>query len=93
MGIADYYAVEKENPRAARRIVEAIEETCRRAGEDPQLGEARPDLGTGIRSKRVLQYRFRVYFRPASPRSHARVQIIRILHQAQDVDRAFRRAF
>jgi plasmid stabilization system protein ParE len=85
--IADFYAVERKNPAAARRVVQAIRATCQRAGEDPLLGRARSELGEHLRSKIVLEYPYLVYFR-ASPRG--RVEIVRILHQARDVETAFR---
>jgi len=88
-GISDFYAVERGNPSVARRVVQAIRGTCRRAGEDPQLGRARPELGTGIRSKVVLEYPYLVYFRNAPATGPAPVQIVRILHQSRDVEAAF----
>ena len=69
--------------------MQAIRETCRRAGEDPQLGRSRPELGLSVRSKVVLEYPYLIYFRPAPPRVRVRVQIIRILHQARDVESVF----
>jgi plasmid stabilization system protein ParE len=71
--------------------VQAIRHTCRRAGEDPQLGRNRPDLGPGVRSKLVLEYPYLIYFRLTPPGGRARVEILRVLHQARDVEGAFSR--
>jgi len=61
--IADFYAVQKQNPPAARRVIQAVNATCQRAGVDPQLGRQRPELGAEIRTKIVLEYPYTVYFR------------------------------
>lgn len=70
-------------------MISAIRDTCRRAGEDPQLSCSRDELGSDFRSKVVLEYPYLVFFRPSPPDSGFRVQVIRILHQAQDVEAAF----
>lgn len=82
--------MERQNPPAARRVVQAIRDTCRRAGEDPQLGRNRPELGPEVRSKVVLEYPYMIYFRIAPATVQARVEILRILHQRRDVKAAFR---
>lgn len=87
--IADFYAVTRQNPGAARRVVEAIRRTCGRAGEAPHLGRDRAELGPGIRSRVVVDYPYLIYFRAAPPAVDAAVQVARILHQARDVESAF----
>ena len=67
----------------------AIRQTCRRASEDPQLGRGRDELGPNVRSKVVLDYPYLVYFRPAPPHAGTRIQVIRVLHQARDVEHVF----
>lgn len=69
--------------------MQAIRDTCRRAGDDPELGRHRPDLGAEVRSKVVLEYPYAIYYRHAPSRLRARVQVIRVLHQARDVGGAF----
>ncbi len=85
----DFYAIEKENPSAALKVLEEIRAACRRAGEDPGQCERRPDLGPDVRSRIVHRYPFRIYFRPAVPTAGFRVEVIRILRQQQDVGAAF----
>jgi plasmid stabilization system protein ParE len=53
------------------------------------LGRHRPELGPDVRSKVVLDYPYLVYFRPAPRAARVRVQVVRVLHQARDLDRAF----
>lgn len=84
--IIRYYAVDKANPSAAENVVRAIRDTCKRAGEDPETGRARPDIRPGVRVKLVRGYPFAVYFRIAQPGAAFRVQILRILHQRRSVD-------
>lgn len=86
--IADYYALWKKNPQAARWVVNATRETCARAGEDPQLARDREELGPQVQSKMVLEYPYMVYFRRAPAPVGTRIQAIRILHQARDVETA-----
>lgn len=59
------------------------------AGEDPQLSRVRQELGPRVQSKIVRDYPYSVYFRRAPSHVRARVQVVRILHQARDVEAAF----
>lgn len=81
--------MERKNPSAARKVVRAIRETCRRAGEEPGLASCRDDLGPGVRSRMVLEYPYRVYFLLTPQRQPASIRVIRILHQRRDVESAF----
>jgi plasmid stabilization system protein ParE len=58
-------------------------------GKDPRLGRDRPELGVGVRSKIVLEYPYLIFFRP-TPRGDA--DVIRVLHQARELEAAFREA-
>ena len=47
--IAYYIAVDDGRPITADRIVREIHDTCELYARNPQLGEARPDLGNNVR--------------------------------------------
>jgi toxin ParE1/3/4 len=76
-GIADY--IRRDNPAAARKVVEAIREVCRTTlVMFPAGGTRRDDLSPGLRCFSVGSYV--IYFRNRNP-----VVIVRILHGARDV--------
>ena len=73
--IKDYIA--QDSPDAARNWQVAINEKCRRLGDTPGIGVARPEVIPGIRSFPVGSYLI-IYRESASA-----VEIIRILHGAR----------
>jgi toxin ParE1/3/4 len=79
--IALYIA--KQNPVAADRWLERIDEKCRRLAQMPDLGRARPDLAPGLRSLPMGSHV--IFYRPAPDG----IQVIRILHGSRDVSRLF----
>jgi plasmid stabilization system protein ParE len=52
--IALFIGVERNSPKAARRLVDSVLAECDLYAAQPELGEARPDLGTGVRVFRPL---------------------------------------
>lgn len=71
-------------PGIAVQVVLRIREKCELVAETPgEIGRARPELREGIRSfpvpPHVLFFRYR----------ESEVQIIRILHERQDLDRSY----
>ncbi len=83
--IWDYIAIENSSPLAAYRQIEALHEKFALLATQPLLGEAREDLGEGIRAfvvrPFVVLYRARV--------DH--VEVIRVVHSARDIAGALRR--
>jgi toxin ParE1/3/4 len=60
-----------------------IKHTCGLIGERLRIGRARPELGTGIRS--LVHGNYTIFYEL----SGNRVDILRVLHQRQDVAKAF----
>jgi plasmid stabilization system protein ParE len=86
--IARYYKVDKRNPRAAERAVQAIRDACSRVGADPGIGKQRSDIETGLYSKPVRRYPYTIFYRLAPPGAGSRIEVARILHQRRDVEAA-----
>lgn len=70
--------VARDNPRAARRWVAAIETRCGQLQLFPEMGVERPDLADGLR---ILPYRRAVIAYRLLP---DRVRIVRVLYGGQD---------
>jgi toxin ParE1/3/4 len=71
--------VARDKPVAAHRLRLALERVFRVLARNPSIGEARPELGDGIRVFSFGSYG--VYFR----RSRASVVIARVIHGAREV--------
>ena len=71
--------VAKDRPAAADRLINRIYETLRLVASQPLMGEARDELGRGLRSLSVGEYV--VIFRPTG----RGVEAVRIVHGARDV--------
>ncbi len=65
---------------AARAYVDRIAEVFRKLQDFPLMGQARPDLGSGVRSIAVARRTLIVY-----SSAEGRVQILRVLHGGQDL--------
>jgi len=46
---AHFVGMERQSPQGALSLVRAIKEACQLIAQNPFLGEARPELGNGIR--------------------------------------------
>jgi toxin ParE1/3/4 len=72
-----------DNLPAAHRFYSAIQEAYREIRRFPYIGVKRHFKEPGIRSWRVRGFPHLVFYRPASDR----VEIVRVLHGAMDLDR------
>jgi len=75
---------EAAGPAIAARVVSRIRQKCELLAETPgEIGVARPELGEDVRSfpvpPQALFFRYR----------RSEVQVIRILHERQDLDVAY----
>ena len=68
-----------DDPIAADRFLSHIGERCQSYAHQPQLGEARSNLGRHLRCFSVGNYV--VYYRPTSDG----IEIARVLHGARDI--------
>jgi toxin ParE1/3/4 len=72
-----------DNPAAADRLLEAIDETCRLLSSRPELGRKRPDLAPEVRSFPVRGHV--IFYRCVAEG----IQILRVLHGARDIPAQF----
>jgi plasmid stabilization system protein ParE/Arc/MetJ-type ribon-helix-helix transcriptional regulator len=74
----------QENQDVAERFASAVEDTCRRLAEGPDLGEKLPTSKRRLRNVQIWRVDgFRnhlVFYRPSSDR----IEIVRVLHAARD---------
>lgn len=69
-----------ESPRAASRMLVAVERACGLLGDNPYLGRARPELGRDTRSWVVGRYL--ILYRPVE----GGIEVVRVVHGARDLD-------
>jgi toxin ParE1/3/4 len=82
--IARYVARESQSRDMAIRFLEKIESRCQLHATQPQMGEARSDLGAAVRQFSVGNYL--VFFRPIA----GGIELLRVLHAKRDVPVAWR---
>jgi toxin ParE1/3/4 len=70
--------IAKKNPAAAARLTDRIETECWQLAEQHGLGQARPDLGAGVRFLPIGSYL--IFYRE----SGEDIQVLRVLHGARD---------
>ncbi len=75
--------IAEENPLAADRWLDTIEEKCRLLAQMPGLGRKRPDLAPELRGFPIGNY---IIFYRAVPEG---IQVIRVLHGARDLPEMF----
>ena len=75
--------IAEENPLAADRWLDAMEEKCRRLAQMPGLGRKRPDLAPDLRGFPVGNYI--IFYREVAEG----IQVIRILHGARHLPELF----
>jgi toxin ParE1/3/4 len=75
--------IAKQNPEAADRWLDLIDEKCRALSRMPEMGRKRFDLASGLRSLAVNNYV--IFYRPVS----GGIQVIRVLHGARDIPALF----
>jgi toxin ParE1/3/4 len=78
--IRDHIA--KDDPKAARRVVTRLRDLARVLAGAPAMGRDRPELGAQIRS--FVADRYLLFYRPLRPA--AGIEIVRVLHDARDID-------
>ncbi len=81
--------IARENEDAADRLLDRIEETCRRLAQSPALGRSRDELSPGLRSFPVGRYV--LFYRPRKDRKGetAGIELARVLHGSRDLDLLF----
>jgi toxin ParE1/3/4 len=79
--ITDYIA--SDNPTAAARLIDAIQEKCQALAEIPGMGRGREELAPDLRSSVVGKYV--IFFRPETDG----VEIIRVVHGHRDIPNLF----
>lgn len=80
VGIADYIA--RDKPKAARRWLQKIRETCETLATKSELGELRSEFGVpGCRSFSVGNYV--VFFRQVE----SGIEVARVVHGSRDMRR------
>ncbi len=72
-----------DNPDAANRWLERVDEKFRLLTQMPEVGRNRFELASGLRSLAVGNYI--VFYRPVSDG----IQVIRVLHGARDIPALF----
>lgn len=78
-----YIHVAGENPRAADKLIELFHDKFLLLTNHSLLGEARPELLPTLRSFSVKNYV--IFYLP----EENGIQIVRIIHSAQDIDAIF----
>lgn len=68
---------------AADRLIDSIVGKCHLLARNPEMGQARPELATALRSFSVGSYV--IFFRPIEDG----MEVARVIHGARDVDALF----
>ncbi len=69
--------VAADNPEVADKLIERIDTKCKMLAHNPAMGQARPDIGSGLRYFPTGQYL--ILYRETSEG----VEIVRIVHGAR----------
>lgn len=77
------FRIAGENPAAAARWLDLIDEKCQLLARMPELGRKRPDLAPELRGLPVDNYI--IFYRPMNDG----IQVIRVLHGARDLPQHF----
>lgn len=75
--------VAEDNPNAADRLLDVIGKKCDLLGENPKLGQARPDIAPKMRYFPVKNYVILYQEQPSG------VEIVRVLHGSRDLEAIF----
>lgn len=80
--------VRRENPKAAKRLLDAINKTIKLLAAFPAIGPRRDELADALRSFPVSKYTdYLVFYRPITDG----IEVIRVLHGSRNLRRLFRR--
>ena len=75
--------IAQDNPTAADRFVDRIQQTCQKLAQAPRIGRSREDLASGLRSLPLDKYI--IFYRPAK----SGVEVARVLSGYRDFDVLF----
>ena len=78
-----WWYIAQDNPEAADRLLERIEEQCRALAQFPEMGATRDELMRGLRSLPIGNYL--VFYLPIQ---HG-IEIVRVLPGMRDIDAFF----
>lgn len=73
------FRIARDNPRAARRLLDRIDAQLAVLAERPLLGRARPELGVALRSFALRPYL--ILYRPLADG----IEVVRVLHGAREL--------
>jgi toxin ParE1/3/4 len=80
--------IRRGSPRAAKRVLDAVNDTIQLLGAFPTLGPRREELSQSLRSFPVNKYTdYIIFYRT----TQSGIEIIRVLHGARDVRQQFNR--
>jgi len=85
--IYDYIGQERKSPVAAANVLRRISNKCETYATQPLGGEARPDLGEGVRCFPVDS--FVVIYRPID----GGIVVLLVIHGARDIPIVYRELF
>jgi len=75
--------IANDNPQAALRLLDRIQDRCQQLAEMPETGRIREELAEGLRSGLVGKYV--IFYRP----DEAGIQVIRVIHGSRDIPSLF----
>ena len=78
------YFAQKTNTEIAERVLDSVTSVFPLLAASPKMGRHRPNLGEGMRSFPVANYR--IYYRQDS---RGRVRILHVKHAARDENKLF----
>ena len=84
---AQYLDEESDSPSAGDRLFETATETCDHIALFPSIGHTRNDLEPGMRSFAMSRFPYLILYRILPDE----VEVARILHERQDIEKAFRK--
>lgn len=72
--------IAEDNPNAADKLLDTINETCALLAANPKLGQARPDIATSMRYLPLKNYLI-LYHEQATG-----IQVVRVIHGSRDLN-------
>lgn len=85
LSLVEYVSGNRADAERARdALTDALVECFERLSDFPELGRARPEFGSRIRSAAIKRLRVTVFY-IATPGEHDHVRIVRVLRQGRDV--------
>jgi toxin ParE1/3/4 len=78
-----WWYIAQDNPDAADRLLDAIDERCNLLAQFPLVGTSRDELIPGLRSTPVGSYL--VFYLPLDDG----IEVLRVLHASRDIDSLF----